>query len=277
MHKQLRVRRAGPILPEMLPRVELKVTRKWPARGAIRCGAPDAFQIRMQMGPPARYTCGSNRSILAHGELTALPAGVIDDCILETHLSTAIEVELSQDALRQASLDMGLDPERVAIAPRYGIRDRRIEHILGALDLDDPTVSDASLYREGLALALAAHVLYAYAERPPRTPRGTLSLRQRQRLVDYVEAHLAEDLSAARLAREVGISASHFRLLFKRTMGVTLHEYVVKRRVERARQLLLQGELSITQVALDAGFSHQSHMAAWMRRLLGVRPRDIGR
>jgi AraC family transcriptional regulator len=56
-----------------------------------------------------------------------------------------------------------------------------------------------------------------------------------------------------------------------------VHQYVVRRRVERAKALLLEGRLSISQIALEAGFAHQSHMANWMNRVLGATPTQIAR
>jgi AraC family transcriptional regulator len=56
---------------------------------------------------------------------------------------------------------------------------------------------------------------------------------------------------------------------------MTVHRYVVRRRVERARTLLLQGELKASEVALASGFAHQSHMARWMRRELGLTPSEL--
>jgi AraC family transcriptional regulator len=73
------------------------------------------------------------------------------------------------------------------------------------------------------------------------------------------------------------VSASHFKTLFKRSTGLPVHEYVIQRRVERAKALLLRGELPASQVALEAGFAHQSHMARSMRRVLGVTPSSISR
>jgi AraC family transcriptional regulator len=67
----------------------------------------------------------------------------------------------------------------------------------------------------------------------------------------------------------------HFKVLFRETLGMPVHRYVVQQRVERAKALLLQGKLSTSQVALETGFAHQSHMAHWMNRLLGVTPREI--
>jgi AraC family transcriptional regulator len=77
------------------------------------------------------------------------------------------------------------------------------------------------------------------------------------------------------LAALAELSVPHFKVLFRSTLGVPVHQYVVQRRVERARTLLLQGRLSASQVALDAGFAHQSHMAHWMGRLLGITPREL--
>jgi len=68
--------------------------------------------------------------------------------------------------------------------------------------------------------------------------------------------------------RVCGVSASHLRALFKRSLGVPVH-IIIQRRVERARTLLLRGELPASQIALDAGFAHQSHMARCMGRVLG--------
>jgi AraC-like DNA-binding protein len=91
------------------------------------------------------------------------------------------------------------------------------------------------------------------------------------------EANLDRNLSLDRLARVAGMSASHLKTLFRRATGVPLHRYVIQRRVQRARTLLEQGDLSTSQVALEAGFAHQSHLARWMRRLLGVTPTAIAR
>jgi AraC family transcriptional regulator len=64
-------------------------------------------------------------------------------------------------------------------------------------------------------------------------------------------------------------------VLFKRSVGVPIHEYVIQRRVERARVLLVQSELPASQVALEAGFAHQSHMARSMRKQLGYTPSSV--
>jgi AraC family transcriptional regulator len=97
------------------------------------------------------------------------------------------------------------------------------------------------------------------------------------RLVEFVESHLDQSLTLTELAALAGLSVPHFKVLFRETFGMPVHQYVVQRRVERARALLLQGALSASQVALETGFAHQSHMAHWMNRLLGVTPRELVR
>ena len=79
------------------------------------------------------------------------------------------------------------------------------------------------------------------------------------------------------MSRVAGASSSHLRTWFKAAMGVTLHRYVLRRRVERACVLLRRGDLSTSEVAALTGFAHQSHLAHWMRRETGQTPRDLRR
>jgi AraC family transcriptional regulator len=109
-----------------------------------------------------------------------------------------------------------------------------------------------------MGAALAGRLLQRYSLR--ENP-------QLARALDYIEQHLDQDLSIARLAGVAGASASHFKSLFRRSTGLPVHRYIVQRRVERARALLQAGKLPASQAALEAGFAHQSHMARWMRRL----------
>jgi AraC family transcriptional regulator len=74
------------------------------------------------------------------------------------------------------------------------------------------------------------------------------------------------------LSAIASLSPSHLKLQFKRATGMAVHEYVIRRRVERARTLLAESDMPIGLVALEAGFAHQSHLARAMRRVLGVTP-----
>ena len=94
---------------------------------------------------------------------------------------------------------------------------------------------------------------------------------------DYIKANLDRDLSLEELANIAGFSVSHFKPLFRHAVGIPVHRYVVECRVERARQLLLRGNRSMSDIAVEAGFCHQTHMARCLRRVLGVNSAAIAR
>jgi AraC family transcriptional regulator len=136
-----------------------------------------------------------------------------------------------------------------------------------------------ALYGESLAMAVAARLIGRCRTAPGvgREPSRGLSQRQLERVREYVEGHLDRQLSLMEIAGVAGVSASHLKTLFKQSTGRPVHRFVVERRVERARGLLLQGGAAIAEVALGAGFTDQSHLARWMRRLLGVTPAELMR
>jgi AraC family transcriptional regulator len=249
------------------PRIELRQTLP-----GDRHHVPSADHlVSMLEGPPVRISCAARlpRCVRDRGELNVMPAG-LEDRWVEDDASSVVDLRIPAPLVRAAAEEMALDPDRASILPHCHLRDVRIEHIARALAAEQrASAPNGLLYRESLGLALTAHLLAHYPAPPP--PRR-LSAKQLAKVTDYIEAHLDEDVSLVRLAQVSGVSASHLRTLFKQAAGVPVHQYVIQRRVERARVLILRGELPASQVALEAGFSHQSHMARCMRRVLGVTP-----
>ena len=90
--------------------------------------------------------------------------------------------------------------------------------------------------------------------------------------MNYIEAHLADDLSLATMATEVELNPFYLSRVFKAALGQSPHQYVVGRRVERAKRLLRETAAPIAEIALSAGFSSQSHLSVWFRRRVGVSP-----
>jgi AraC family transcriptional regulator len=235
---------------------------------------PD-HRLKIHAGPPVQGACRLHRFRYTRGDVDIVPAGT-SDVWQEEQSSTSLMLQISPSLLYRAAEEMGLDPDRAGLEPRHQFRDPQIEHIAWALDAERKAGHPGGLlYTESLGHALAIHLLGRYPA--PSDPGHGLSRRQLQRLTAYVEEHLDRDLSLACLATVAELSASHLKTLFKRSTGLPVHEYVVQRRVERARVLLQQGELPASQVALDVGFAHQSHMARWMRRILGVTPTAVVR
>jgi len=95
--------------------------------------------------------------------------------------------------------------------------------------------------------------------------------------MDFMEAHLTEDISLNGLAGLVRLSPYHFLRSFKRTFGEPPHRYWTGRRIERAKTLLANPRTSITEIAFDVGFSATSAFSATFRRITGQTPTDYRR
>jgi AraC family transcriptional regulator len=258
-------------LPRARVGVRVEVRRTEP--GEVTLESLPEHRLKIHAGPPVRGMCRAHDFVYTRGDIDIVPAGY-SDAWEEHEQSTSLVLHVSPFLLRRAAEDMGLDPDHAGLETRHQFKDPQIEHIAWALDAER-TAGHAGglLYAESLGIALAAHLLGRY--RTPLRLRRGLSRPQLRRLTEYIEEHLDQDLSLLRLAGIADVSASHLKTLFRRSTGIPVHEYVVQRRVERAKALLLRGELPASVVALEAGFSHQSHMARAMRRVLGVTPTSV--
>lgn len=103
---------------------------------------------------------------------------------------------------------------------------------------------------------------------------GGLAGWQQKKLTEYIEEHLAENISLSTLAELAGLSPYHFSRAFKQSFGTPPHRYLTSRRMERAKSLLARPELSVTQIALDVGFHETSSFSARFRKLTGQTPTD---
>ena len=111
------------------------------------------------------------------------------------------------------------------------------------------------------------------AARTAREPLANgLPQRELKRVLSYVHERIGAELTVAMIAEVAGISPSHLNLRFKQSMGTSVHQYVLRKRVERAAELLARTQLPICDIALQSGFANQSHMALRMRRAIGVTP-----
>jgi AraC family transcriptional regulator len=124
------------------------------------------------------------------------------------------------------------------------------------------------------AVALRAHLAAAYGSMPPpvSSQAGGLAPWQQRRAEDMLRAGVAGGVRLDEVARRCNLSLSQFGRTFKKTTGLTPHRWLVQRRLERAQDLLLWSTLSLAQIALDCGFSEQSHFTRTFTRLVGTSP-----
>jgi AraC family transcriptional regulator len=244
--------------------------------GPITVPAAPDHRLRLYKGAPSRGTCGRQSFVTRRGDLDLVPAGLAEEWCGEEN-TEALLVSLPSALVQRAAAELGRN-EHTAIVARCLFRDERIEHIAWALDAEHNAGSPAGpLYTESLGLALAFHLLGAYASADSAPTARALSPNERQRVTRYIEDHIDQNLTLSTLAATLGMGPSHFKALFRRSLGLPVHEYVIQRRVERARTLLLQARLPAAEIALATGFSHQSHMARCMRRILGITPSALVR
>jgi AraC family transcriptional regulator len=168
------------------------------------------------------------------------------------------------------------DPARLAIPPldNLDLPPLRATMAVVAAELASGGAG-GPLAAESLANVLAVHLLRHLAA-PRRLQRGRDGALPRGRLravVEYIEEHLHGCPSLAQLAAVVGLNPYHFARQFKAATGLPPHQYVILRRVERAKHLLQAGaDLSLAEVALRAGFSDQSKLSHHFKRVVGVTP-----
>jgi len=207
------------------------------------------------------------------GNICVLPSGLEHQAALEgnsEHLALYVDPLLINKAAAASRLSGSFE-----IAERYTRSDKIIKHIGMALlgELDSEGLS-GRLYAESLANVLAVHLLrnYAIPTSRPVTFTGGLSAAKLRHVTDFIEDNYSQDLKLAELAHVAGMSNFHFAREFKRTTGTTPHQYLIKVRVERAKALLANNELPLTEVSLSSGFSHQSHFTRLFRKVTGTTP-----
>jgi AraC family transcriptional regulator len=168
----------------------------------------------------------------------------------------------------------------LAASTSIGIEDPVIARLgaLGRRELSEGGVG-GRLYLEGLATLLTVHLLrsYSLSKPSPLSHRGGLAPRQMRRVLDYIDAHLTDELGLVELATIAGLSLNHFGEAFKTSVGKSPHRFVMERRVQHAMELLRGGEGSIAEIAHTAGFSSQNRLTENFRRVTGLTPGQFRR
>jgi AraC family transcriptional regulator len=167
------------------------------------------------------------------------------------------------------------DRRAMELKPRIGLRDTVIQGMAEAWR-EELQVGGAGgrVHAEALGTALIVHLFRTYGEGGAtlRTITGGMNGMRLRRVADYIEAHLSEDIDLCSLASLAGYSVHHFNDVFKLETGFSPYQYLIERRIHRAKEILLGTEVPIAQVALDVGFSGQSHFTEHFRKLTGTTP-----
>jgi AraC family transcriptional regulator len=107
--------------------------------------------------------------------------------------------------------------------------------------------------------------------------RGGLPPVRLNRVLEYIDANLGKNITLSELAGVVDISLYYFAVLFRKSTGLSPHQYVLNQRVERAKTLLRDPKLSVLDISIDVGFEYQNNFARAFRRVIGVSPTQFRR
>lgn len=187
-------------------------------------------------------------------------------------LSMTLEPSFVMKALQESV------PDQVELVMHRSQSDPLVREILLALKVDLEAGCPAGrLYGEAMGTALAVHLLKTYTtlQSTPFQSEHGLPQHKLTQVLEYIQAYLDQDIPLADLAALTGMSQYHFCRLFKRSLGVTPHQYVMKQRIERSKQLLKQKDLAIADIALMCGFKTQSHLTTLFRKSTGTTPKNF--
>lgn len=161
------------------------------------------------------------------------------------------------------------------VAPRFG-QDPAIAQLARALvAADDVDRGLGALNAEAIGLAIVTRLLGMRHDAclpAPHRQRTPLQKWRLKRVIDYVDTHLARPITLANLAAAAGLTRMHFAAQFRAAMGMRPHDYVLRKRIDRAQELLRNPELALVDVALSVGFQTQAHFTTVFRRFSGETP-----
>jgi AraC family transcriptional regulator len=221
-----------------------------------------------------------HESILREGDNLFIPAGQPSYwCQDKSGISCSpLFICLKPELIQQVAEASDMDSRRFEFMHCFGQQDSQL-HQIGMLLFAELRSGGmmGKLYIESLTQVLVIHLLrhYSTLTQPIASQNNSFTRTQLQQAIDYIHTHLNRDLSLAELSSVVNISPTYFASLFKQEMGISPHQYVIQQRVEQAKLMLSKTDLAIADIALQVGFSSQSHLTQQFKRFTGMTPKQI--
>ncbi|GAA6616095.1 helix-turn-helix domain-containing protein [Scytonema sp. NUACC26] len=216
--------------------------------------------------------------IVQRGDTILVPAGQPSYWYRHEGDCSSLHICLKPELIGQVAEASEIDTQRFTLINCFGQQDLQLYHVAMLLlaELQSGGIM-GRLYVESLTQVLVIHLLrrYSTVTQTITSQNRNLTHNQLQQAIDYIHTHLDRDLSLTEIAQVINISPVYFARLFKRAIGTSPHQYVIQQRVERAKEMLLKTDLTIADVALQVGFSSQSHLTQQFKRFTGITPKQV--
>lgn len=207
------------------------------------------------------HICGPNDS--AHAIFRA-PCDFI-----HLHISKSFVSQCFDEA------EISLSPELPSFSKNF-CKDATIEQLMRSLAV--PQIAGPAmghLYMEGVCLAVVARLIAAQYDRSQTLDKPKIAALANWRLkraLEYIEANIAEPITLADVAASTGLTRMYFAAQFKAATGTRPHEYILRRRIERAQDMLLTSNVTLIDAALSVGFQTQAHFTTVFKKMVGDTP-----
>ena len=233
----------------------------------LRKGSPTLLEWRI---------AGRERfQVLPPGSSSLLPAGLLEATRVTRDLpGTATFLRIDSSLFERSVADV-TKRGKIELVRHTQLDDPQICRLLTTLDthLQDGSPG-GSLFSESIAIAISAHIAERYGtiSQQLERHRGGLSRSRLNKVLDYIQANLSDELQLGTLAEVADTNLYHFARAFKQSMGESPHQYVLRQRIEKAKHLLRNPQVSIIEASTLTGFVDQSHFSKVFRRLVGAAP-----
>lgn len=239
-------------------------------------GLSDRHTIILNRSSFVGIACTIGRSDLNHtamaGNVTLIPADTEWTATADGPLDNIV-VSIPRSSFAAAAARA--DRPSLTIAPQIRGRDDALQAIVNEMIEGSISATEPGASWYDLTTELIDHVANLYSIGVKGRKREILTTDEMERINMYLAPRLAQTVWVDELADVVAQSASHFPRVFRRTVGLSPYQYIVRLRLRRARDLIRAG-LPLAEAALDSGFVDQSHLSSWVRRIYGTTLRCWG-
>jgi AraC family transcriptional regulator len=187
---------------------------------------------------------------------------------------SVLSIRIPDSALVEAAHER-LTDRSLEIVPRQLVTDDRLTHLLFALDAERARgYSAGKLFVDGIEAAVANILLTSFNTFAPRSisGKGGMAPRLLRRVIEFMHANIDKQIGLKDLADCAGLSLSHFSFQFRASTNQSPHQYMLRLRIERSKELLADSRFSVLDVGLEVGFRNQQHFATVFKTSVGVPP-----